>query len=383
MKLTKATVDKLALPVGKSELIVFDEDMPGFGLRLRAGGSAVWVAQYRVGAKQRRVTLGRIATLDPDRARRAAREVLAKADLGHDAQAERRERQARAAVTLGAVIQLYLKRVQATRKPKTLTECRRYLERGWRPFHAKPIHEINRRDVATRLNMIAEEHGPIASNRARATLSAFYAWAIAQGIADLNPVIGTSRVGAERPRERVVSASEIRDIWNASGEDDHGRILKLLLLTGQRRGEVAGMIWGELDLDRALWSMPAARTKNDLSHDVPLSGQVVALLRAVQRDRATIDDAPRGKAGKRRKASAFLFGQAGGPFSGWSQSKRRLDARIAQQRAEARLGRPLDQGEYPERRRSASTMGTARPAAHRSHRHERTGHPAAHRRGSG
>ena len=103
MKLTKATIAKLAVPAGKSELIVFDEDMPGFGLRLRAGGSAVWIAQYRVGAKQRRVTLGRTATLDPDRARRAAREVLAKADLGHDAQAERRDRHAKAAVTFGAV----------------------------------------------------------------------------------------------------------------------------------------------------------------------------------------------------------------------------------------------------------------------------------------
>ena len=103
MKLTKATVAKLALPSGKSELIVFDEDLAGFGLRLRAGGSAVWIAQYRVGAKQRRVTLGRVATLDPDKARKAAREVLAKADLGQDAQAERREQQARAAVTFGAV----------------------------------------------------------------------------------------------------------------------------------------------------------------------------------------------------------------------------------------------------------------------------------------
>ena len=72
MKLTKATVDKLALPAGKSEMIVFDEDLPGFGLRLRAGGSAVWVAQYRVGAKQRRVTLGKLATLDPEVARKAA-----------------------------------------------------------------------------------------------------------------------------------------------------------------------------------------------------------------------------------------------------------------------------------------------------------------------
>ena len=69
MKFTKASIARITVPAGRSELIVFDEDMPGFGLRLRAGGTAVWIAQYRVGAKQRRVTLGRTATLDPDRAR--------------------------------------------------------------------------------------------------------------------------------------------------------------------------------------------------------------------------------------------------------------------------------------------------------------------------
>jgi hypothetical protein len=95
MKLTKATVGRLALPSGRAETIVFDEDLPGFGLRLRAGGSAVWVAQYRVGAKQRRATLGKLATLDPEIARRAAKQVLAKADLGEDHQAERRKRQAK------------------------------------------------------------------------------------------------------------------------------------------------------------------------------------------------------------------------------------------------------------------------------------------------
>mgnify|MGYP000087111208 CR=1 FL=1 len=83
MKLNKTTVAKLSMPAGKSELIVFDEDMSGFGIRLRAGGSAVWIAQYRVGAKQRRVTLGRLSTLDADAARKTAKKILAKADLEH------------------------------------------------------------------------------------------------------------------------------------------------------------------------------------------------------------------------------------------------------------------------------------------------------------
>ena len=195
----------------------------------------------------------------------------------------------------------------------------------------RPIDEIDRRDVAARLQVVAEEHGPIASNRARATLSAFYAWAIGQGLADINPVIGTSRVGAERSRERVLTAAEIRSVWAAVGKDDHGRILKLLLLTGQRRGEVAAMAWTELDLDRGVWSMAAERTKNELPHDVPLSTQAKAIVAEVS---------PR--AGRR-----LLFGEGDGPFSGWSQSKRRLDGRIARQRAEARLGRPLAKGERP------------------------------------
>ena len=246
MKLTKATVAKLAVPLGKSELIVFDEDLPGFGLRLRAGGSAVWVAQYRIGAKQRRVTLGRTAVLDPDRARKAAREVLAKAGLGMDAQAEQRDRQAKAAVTFGAIVQGYLKAVEGASKGRTHGERRRHLLRDWQPFHARPIDAITRRDVAARLQVLADEHGPIASNRARAALSAFYGWAIGRGHADINPVIGTDRVGIERSRERVLSADDIRSVWAAAGEDDHARILKLLLLTGQRCGEVAGMTWGEL-----------------------------------------------------------------------------------------------------------------------------------------
>jgi integrase len=331
MKLTKAVVAKLALPAGKSDLIVFDEDLSGFGLRLRAGGSAVWITQYRVGVQQRRVTLGRLATLDPDRARKAAREVLAKADLGQDIQAERVERQARAVVTFGTIAEHYIAYVTRTKRPRTQVETKRHLNRHWLPFHGRPVHEIGRRDVAARLQVLAGQHGPIASNRARAALSACYAWAIGQGLADVNPVVGTTRVGVERERERVLAGDEIAVIWPLLGEEDHSRIAKLLLLTGQRRGEVAGMLWEELDLERGQWSLPGVRTKNGLPHEVPLSRQAVALLRSapVRPDRD------------------LLFGDGDGPFSGWSRAKKRLDLRISRARAEARLGRQLGLGEQP------------------------------------
>src|SRR5215212_72433 len=84
MRLTRPNVARLTLPSGKSELIVFDDALPGFGVRLRSGGKRTWVAQYRIGAKQRRVSLGSVETLDPDEARKIAQSTLAKAHLGND-----------------------------------------------------------------------------------------------------------------------------------------------------------------------------------------------------------------------------------------------------------------------------------------------------------
>src|SRR3954447_6746088 len=234
MKLTKATVSRLTLPHGKGEMIVFDDDLPGFGLRLRAGGSAVWVAQYRVGAKQRRVTLGKLATLDPEVARKAARQILAKSDLGRDHQAERHQRQAKAAITFKAIADQYLAHGAKAHKAKTHSERVRHLHRDWKPFHSRSVHEIGRHDVAARLQVVSAEHGPLASNRARATLSAFYAWAIGQGLAETNPVIGTVKLGQERSRDRTPTAEEIAAVWQDAGTGDYGCIVRLLLLTGQR-----------------------------------------------------------------------------------------------------------------------------------------------------
>src|SRR4051794_21831350 len=89
MRLSRQTVASFKLPAGKSEAILFDDALPGFGLRVRAGGKRVWVAQYRIGSKQRRVTIGSVKTIDPDDARRRAKELLAHAQLGKDPQADK------------------------------------------------------------------------------------------------------------------------------------------------------------------------------------------------------------------------------------------------------------------------------------------------------
>ena len=313
MKLTAANVARLSLPEGKAEAFFWDDDLAGFGLRLRAGGKRTWIVQYRLGTKQRRVSLGAPAALVPEKARKNAAEILARAKLGQDFQAERHRVRADAALTLGVVIDRYVsEHVERRQRPRSQEETKRHLLKHWKPLHDLPLATLDRRLISDRLGKLARDSGPVAGNRARSALAALYSWAMRHGLADTNPVIGTIRPGEERSRDRVLSLAEIAEVWAACGEDDYGRIVRLLLLTGQRREEVAAMRWSEIAPDRALWSIPAERTKNKRPHEVPLSNPAVRLLR----------EAPR------RPGRDLLFGQSAGPFRGWGRAKARLERRF-------------------------------------------------------
>ncbi|MCJ2097204.1 Arm DNA-binding domain-containing protein, partial [Methylobacterium sp. J-072] len=188
MRLTRANVGTLEIPAGKSERIVFDDGLPGFGIRLRAGGKRTWIVQYRVGAKHRRITLANAAALDPDEARKRARDILAKVQLGGDPQTEKAEARARAAVTLSSIVAEYLRHAEARLRPSSYAEAERYLRRYLAPLHDLSAHGTARRDVAAWLNSVAEKHGPHAANRGRTCLSALFSWAMRQGYAEANPV---------------------------------------------------------------------------------------------------------------------------------------------------------------------------------------------------
>lgn len=141
--------------------------------------------------------------------------------------------------------------------------------------------KISRADVATRIGILRNQSGLVAANRSRATLSAFFAWTIGEGILlGSNPVTGTNVV-EEKSRDRVLTDAELRVVWQQAGDDAYGVIVRLLALTGQRREEVASMTWSEVDLDRALWTISAERSKNGLPHEVPLSDAAMAILEAL------------------------------------------------------------------------------------------------------
>jgi integrase len=323
MKLTNATVHKLALPAGKSDHIVFDEQLPGFGIRLRAGGSKTWFVQYRINGGQARLKIGTRDKVDADEARKRARKALGQVQDGIDPRIDRQESRDKAAETFESVGKLYLAGAEKRLRERSFEEVKRHIEKLWAPLAGKSIHHIDRRMVARRMTEMANENGPAAANRARASLSAMFGWAMREGIVEANPVIGTNKAAEGDSRERVLTDGELAEVWAASRNDDHGRIVRLLALTGQRREEVGGMRWSELDLERCVWCLPAERTKNGRPHVVPLATPAVAILRSAPL-RSRLDG-----------AVDRVFGEGEGGFSGWSKAKVGLNRRINDARAQA------------------------------------------------
>jgi integrase len=293
MKLTSQIVDKLTLNPGQTDRIVFDDAVPGFGLRIRAvrkwNGALsnaepgrTWVYQYRLGGRTRRMNLGQASAVKVQQARDIAAQLHAKVTLGQDPAAEKEQAIAKASDTLGQLIQKYLDRQRTQLRPRSMRAITRYLQNYCGPLQRTPVDSVDRKAVAAVLHNIEQSAGAVSSNRARAALSACFSWAMREGLASANPVIGTSK-RAEKSRERILSAAELKLIWNAAPADGYGTIVKLLMLTGARLNEIAGLKWSEVDFQRGIISLSGNRTKNKRPHELPLSPIVRALLKAQPR----------------------------------------------------------------------------------------------------
>ena len=313
MKLTQNNVAALTPPEGKADFIAWDDSLPGFGVRLR-GGSTRYLIQYRCGTQQRRESLGDVRKIRLEDARAIARQRFAKVELGVDPATERaKEREAArvAKLTLAAVAARYLDAKADRLRPNTYQQAKLHLSVHWQPLHGLPLTNVTRADVAARLQEIIKEHGRVAAARARGNLSALYTWAMKEGLADANPLIATNdpAEGIE-PRDRVLSDRELALIWKHCLDDDFGRIVRLLILTGCRREEIGALRWNEID--NGVLTIPATRTKNRKAHSLTLPPLAVEILRSIPRlDRDLV----------------FARGRSG--FSAWSYSTMALHTRIA------------------------------------------------------
>ncbi|KIZ47274.1 MULTISPECIES: site-specific integrase [Rhodopseudomonas] len=326
------------------------EAVRGFGVR-RQRGAPVYVLKYRAHGRQRFFTIGPHGSpWTPERARREAKRLLGLVADGKDPADKRAEAALQAADTLLKIADQYLKHAKQKQRPKTYSEIERYLLTAWKPLHPVSVFLIKRRHVAIRIAELATGQGAVTAARARAALSAMFNWAIREGLdIPANPVLGTNRPAAPRSRDRVLADGELAEIWAALGDDDYGRIVKLLLLTAQRREEVGSMRRTELDLDNSVWKIPGNRTKNHREHKVPLTKAAIALIPLPRGNREYVfGDGPRREGDNHRG------------YSGWSKSKAGLDARLLAVRQKALdagvAAEPLPDWHLHDLRRTAATV---------------------------
>ena len=305
-KLTNENVRTLPASA-KGDTIYPDHEVPGLYLRVRASGSRSFIIRWRQGEFQRRAIIGKVGIFTVDEARKKARKAMVGIDEGHDPVAAKAKSRAQGKLIFETVAGEYLDFKVKEMKASSFDQCKRHLMKYLKPLHRFPIGKIDRATIAVELRTIAKQSGAVQADRARSTLSAMFGWCVGEGLLEANPVFGTNKQSKAKSRDRVLTDDELVAVWNAAPASDFGRIVKLLMLTGQRRDEIAAMRRSELGDD--MLALPAPRTKNSRPHDVPLSPQALAVL---------------GECAE-RIGRDHVFGDGEGGFSGFSSAKGKLD----------------------------------------------------------
>jgi integrase len=313
MKFTARTITALALPVGKTDYCWWDDEIAGFGYRQRvgAGGKMLrsWILQYKHAGSTRRLLIGSVAALGAEQARAEARKARAKVELGQDPQSDKVARRDKDRHTMRALVEQYLAAKKV--RPRTFVEISRYLTEHFKSFGNMPVDSVTRRDVAARLVAIKNKSGAATAGAARNALSAMFAWAMGEGLAESNPVIGTNRPETNGARERVLSDDELVRVWDACDDgSEHSTVVKLLILTGCRRAEVGDLCWAWFPPDMSTFTIPAAHSKNGRPHTLP----VMPMMRSI------IDTVPH------MANRDQLFGERSHGFTRW-HCKSELDER--------------------------------------------------------
>jgi integrase len=349
-RLEEAFVGKIVVPRGRRDVVVWDSDAPGLFVRKFSTGRIMFGVRYSVAGKPRQMHLldgGEKGALA--KARKMAGDVRAMARLGKDVLKEREDAKAaaRAAAarkieTLGNVATRYLKARKTELRPRSYIEVERHINKAWRSLHPKALADITRADLVEVLDGLEAKSGKVAADRALSSLGTLYGWAIDRGIVSATPVTHFKRRAGNLDRERTLSKGEIAEVWRAANArgDAYGRIVALLILTGQRKGEVGGLEWTELQTDRI--DLPGDRTKNKRPHQVPLSKPALAQIPA----KPDQPDAPTTVFGRRAHSS----------FSGWSKAKGELDASIAEARRKSGIKRDMAPWRVHDIRRTVATM---------------------------
>jgi integrase len=281
MRLTQRRIEDLRCPAGRKDRLVFDDEQRGLGVRVTAAGGKTFLAQYTVGSRKRRIPLGSTAAISLADARRAVQDILGEVARGRDPASDRMSAALKAkqeVLALASLIDQWSDRHLVHRRPRYAAEAVRALRHAFGRHLASPATALTPKAARAILNAIADNGRRSIARLTGAYGRACFAWALQADLVAENPFTGI-RLEAAPSRERVLPDRELIAIWEATAAGGpYDGIVRLLMLTGQRREEVAGMLWSELDRELTGWTIPEARSKNHRAHVVPLSKQARAVL---------------------------------------------------------------------------------------------------------
>ncbi len=329
-KLTDRRLASLKLEPGKKDRLLFDSACPGLGVRLTAKGSRVFVVQWSDPAGRKvREPIGVWGSITVEQARAVARARLGQVAQGVNPRAERQKARAQmereraeAAFTFDRLVSEWASLHLAHKRPKYAAEAQRAIRYSLSELLSRPVAQITRTDATNVLDKMALAGRVAMSGRTLAYSRAAFRWAMKRGQVGSNPFADLPVAGGTTERERMLSDAELAEIWAATGAMTYpfGPLFRLLILSLQRREEVAGMRWSELSPDFSRWTIPGRRMKNGKPHDVHLAPAARDILRNLSR----IDGCD------------FVFSTTGkAPVSGFSKAKLKLDTLVATARAEA------------------------------------------------
>ena len=282
VKITDSVVRKLS-PPAKGSKVFYDSDLPGFGCRVTANGIMAFVLNYRTKTGiERRFTIGRFPNWSADAARKEARNIKAKVDLGGDPAGSLTEK--REAPTLRDLCDQYERDHLPKKRVSSQIDDRAMIRNqiAGSGLMNRKVADITFADIDG-LHRKVSAQTPYRANRMAALLSKMFGLSIRWGMRRDNPAVGIER-NQEMKRHRYLDGRELKAL--SAALDDHSDrqaadIIRLLLLTGARRGEVLTMCWADVDLEQGTWTKPGSTTKQKTSHRVPLSSAAIALLSAI------------------------------------------------------------------------------------------------------
>lgn len=299
LRLTEISVRNLVPPTSGQQTY-WDASLPGFGIRMGAGGSATWIVMH--GKDRRRLSVGKYPLVGIAKARDEAKKLLAEASL---------RKNVAVPITVEKLVSQFLKASEVRNRPRTTADYRRLLARHLEPELGKRrVDDVRPRDVSRLVGRLIET--PSEANHALTAIKVVFSYAQRHHFIEQNPALGIPLPGKRNSRDRALTEAEIAAVWTAAIEIGFpfGHIVKLCLLTGQRRGEIALLKWSHIDVKSRLITFPAEMVKNNREHNIPFGSTTMAVLAEIPEQGELL----------------FPAGRSDGlVFNGWAKQKAALD----------------------------------------------------------